>query len=374
MERQRGQTLPLWIGGILVTLALMFFTLNYANMIRWQIRAQNAADAAASGLLAIQTSNWNRMQIMLYASAVEEFRIRRLIDAIVVSANRSGNCRDAAWPELATASPVPTGNSCLADYLALKTALNRAVTRYSTDVQMLHNFTFKMTKGNIESDMRTMLTHVQSHCFNQPGGGGGIEGVDCAFNYSINAIGGRTDLQGVAMDAYVIQTPRIVNGTMAGLVTGFSVANINQNLWLPERVDIVACATIPPLVPGLTNIIRAVPFQAVGRSAATSVQVLQDWLQPGLVGDPAIAGGAAFQASENPSGEQLGGNDNPYFTINYGGNNNIVYPQYRGFLDPIANDEFSVQMGWWGSVPIKPFGAAIVPGTTLACPVPDPRL
>jgi hypothetical protein len=362
----------LWIGGILVTLALMFFTLNYANMIRWQIRAQNAADAAASGLLAIQTSNWNRMQIMLYTSAVEEYRIRRLIDAVVLTANRSGNCRDLAW----SVQPVPaaTGNTCLSDYLTLKTALNRSITRYSNDVQLLHNFTFKMTKSNIESDMQTMLTHMQTYCYNNPDGGGGIEGADCAFNYRINAMGGRTDLQAVAMDAYVIVTPRIVNGVMSGLVSGFNVASINQNLWLPEQVDIVACATIPPLVPALSNIIRAVPFTAVGRSAATSVQVLQDWMQPGLVGDPSIAGGAAFQSSENPTGETTGASDNPFFTINYGGNNNIVYPQYRGFLDPIANDEFSVQMGWWGSVPIKPFGPTVVPGTNVNCPVPDPRL
>jgi hypothetical protein len=231
--------------------------------------------------------------------------------------------------------------------------------------------------------MQTMLAHigpvsgsgVNSHCYNNPNGTGGIEGADCAFNYKINAMGGRTDLQGVAMDAYVIVTPRIVNGVMSGMVSGFNVAQVNQNLWLPERVDIVACATVPPLVPALSNIIRAVPFVAVGRAAATSVQVLQDWMQPGLVGDPAIAGGAAFQSSENPANEKLpNGDDNPYFTINYGGNNNIVYPQYRGFLDPIANDEFSVQMGWWGSVPIKPFGPTVVPGTTVDCPVPDPRL
>jgi hypothetical protein len=70
----------------------------------------------------------------------------------------------------------------------------------------------------------------------------------------------------------------------------------------------------------------------------------------------------------------LGLNSNPLYTVNYGGNNNIDYPQYRGFLDPIGNDEFSVQMGWWASVPIAPFGPAVTPGTSVACPVPDPRL
>jgi Flp pilus assembly protein TadG len=372
MERQRGQTLPLWIGGILVTLALMFFTLNYANMIRWQIRAQNAADAVASGLLAIQTNNWNRMQIMLYASAIEEFRIRRLIDAIVLTANRSGNCQDASWS--AQPSPAATGNSCLSDYLVLKTALNRAVTRYSADIQLLHNFTYQMTKSNIEADMQTMLTHIQSHCYNNPNGGGGTEGADCAFNYKINAIGGRTDLLAVAMDGFIVVTPRIVNGTMSGLVNNFNTSQVNHNLWLPEQVDIVSCATILPLVPALSNIIRAVPFTAVGRGAATSVQVMQDWMQPGMVGDPDIASGAAFQASENPTGEKIGIDDNPYFTINYGGIVNTAVPAYRGFIAQVNNDLFSVQMGWWASVPIAPFGVTVVPGTTVSCPVPDSRL
>jgi hypothetical protein len=125
----------------------------------------------------------------------------------------------------------------------------------------------------------------------------------------------------------------------------------------------------------LSNIIRAVPFTAVGRGAATSVQVMQDWMQPGLVGDLVFdSSGGAFQPPENPTGEKIGLNDNPYFTVNYGGNVNVAYPQFRGFVDAIGNDEFSVQMGWWASVPIAPFGPAIVPGTTVTCPVPDPRL
>ena len=56
---QRGQTLPFWVIGVLITLSLAFFLANYVNMVAWQIRAQNAADSAASGALSVQTNVLN---------------------------------------------------------------------------------------------------------------------------------------------------------------------------------------------------------------------------------------------------------------------------------------------------------------------------
>jgi hypothetical protein len=89
---QRGQVLPLWIVAILTTFAFTFLSLNYGNQIRMQIRAQNAADAAAQALLAIQTERWNMMTAMLYASSVEEYRIRHILDGILLAENGAGGC------------------------------------------------------------------------------------------------------------------------------------------------------------------------------------------------------------------------------------------------------------------------------------------
>jgi hypothetical protein len=79
---ERGQTLPVWTLAVLTALTLMFFSLNYANMIRWQVRAQNAADSMATAALSVQATQWNKMMTILYAADVEEWRIRHLIEGI----------------------------------------------------------------------------------------------------------------------------------------------------------------------------------------------------------------------------------------------------------------------------------------------------
>ncbi|MDB5026331.1 MAG: hypothetical protein JWO66_20, partial [Candidatus Eremiobacteraeota bacterium] len=58
-EAQRGQTLPFWTLAIAATLSLLFFMTNYANTVRWQIRAQNAADSAASAGIGTDANMYN---------------------------------------------------------------------------------------------------------------------------------------------------------------------------------------------------------------------------------------------------------------------------------------------------------------------------
>ena len=72
--------------------ALMFGALNYGNTLRWNIRAQSAADSAAQGLLTIQTQRWNAMNEALYAANVEEFRLRSILNSLLLSMNDSGPC------------------------------------------------------------------------------------------------------------------------------------------------------------------------------------------------------------------------------------------------------------------------------------------
>src|SRR5512146_2329914 len=56
---ERGQTLPFWAIGTMASLALLFFLANYVNAVSWQMRAQNAADSAASAMLSIQANVFN---------------------------------------------------------------------------------------------------------------------------------------------------------------------------------------------------------------------------------------------------------------------------------------------------------------------------
>ena len=73
---QRGQTLPFWAIGMVAILALLFFTINYANLVRWNIRAQNAADSAASAGVATDANMHNELNTILYAATIDEARMR----------------------------------------------------------------------------------------------------------------------------------------------------------------------------------------------------------------------------------------------------------------------------------------------------------
>ncbi len=89
---QRGQTFPVWAMGSLSLLVLVACVVNYGNMLVWQFRAQNAADAAARGMLSAQTSQWNQTMSLLHAAAVEEYRIRYILRDLDEVANNEGGC------------------------------------------------------------------------------------------------------------------------------------------------------------------------------------------------------------------------------------------------------------------------------------------
>jgi hypothetical protein len=121
---ERGQTLPIWTLAVLTALTLMFFSLNYANMIRWQVRAQNAPDSVATAALSVQANQWNKMMTILYTADIEEWRIRHLIEGMFLAQNYSGGC----------ISGTGTG-SCLRIYNALQKHYYKAVNRYTVDVR-----------------------------------------------------------------------------------------------------------------------------------------------------------------------------------------------------------------------------------------------
>ena len=49
LHAQRGQALPLSVFGIIAMLIFAYFALDFGNGIRWQLRAQNAADHRGRG-------------------------------------------------------------------------------------------------------------------------------------------------------------------------------------------------------------------------------------------------------------------------------------------------------------------------------------
>jgi hypothetical protein len=383
---ERGQTIPIWIGGILTSFMLMFFGLNYANAIRWQIRAQNAADAAAQGLLAIQTERWNLMLQTLYAANVEEYRSRQLLNGLLLSIDDSGGCTVPVNPLNGTTD----NGQCNETYITLNQAFQKSTARYTTDVQLLNDISVPATNANWVNDVQAMLTHMQdpSHCNNDrttlsqysldPSGG------DCAFKYTIaggvsNGIAYRTGLEAVQEDAYVNLVPGL--GRTASLSNPYeNSANDSENtsLFDPAEIDIVTCAIVQPLVSGIGPF-KAQPYYAVGRAAATAVQVEQDWFEPGALDDPVRASGSnqtTFQPHEiynsvgaDPVADPVATPNNAY-DVDFGGNY-AVASNYEGvpyFSEAFNNNEMSARMGWWNAIPTKPFAPANSVSLANSCP------
>ncbi len=384
MERQRGQVLPLWAMGTITTLVLTFLALNYANAVRYQIRAQNAADSAAQAVVAIQAERWNLMTEMLYASNIEEYRMRRLLDGMLLSINYSGGCSSTTQDfsnlnnpnnELSGSVPPPymTNNffgnmehegTCNRTYVDLHDNFLRASNRYTQDIGFLNDVTALSTYTNWSKDAKSLLGTLATDCNNTGATGNTLhsDGGDCAFKYTMLGAAERTGLLSVDEDAQEILVPSL------GHTSNIGNDSENPELFAPVKVDIVTCRIVPPIIPSFGPFHLSSTY-AIGRAAATNVQMEQDWFVPGSLIDPArspggSSTGSAFQPPESytqSSGADTGAGNTAYdwYDVDYGGNATTAYPSYGVFYAPIINDEMSARFGWWNAIPITPFAGSV---------------
>ncbi len=343
----RGQVLPLWTVAIMTTFVLMFMALNYGNVIRWQVRAQSAADSAAQAVLSVQTQRWNMMMESLYAANVEEYRIRRLLNGIMLTVENSGGCAQAS--------------TCPQTYMALRSAYLQSVNRYTADVSLLNNIA-SYAAQNLDSDDATkLLTHMSSSTFcnasNVAKTSISVAGVDCGFNYTVAGVQARTGLQDLKYDAQGICVPglgRVCTGSPDTEAADYA----------PIQVDVVACAVVPPAIPSFW-MFKTQPYYAIGRAAATSVMFEEDWFEPGALYDSVRGPNVTFQPSEKYDTTPAAGYD--WYLVNFGGNGATAWSAYNAFTEPVAVDEMSARLGWWNAVPIKPFAPASTINLSTAC-------
>jgi hypothetical protein len=334
-HRERGQVLPVWCLGIVAMLIMVLLGLRYADIVRWQIRAQNAADAAAQAVLALQTQQFNEMNSVLYASAVEEYRIRTVLYGMELAAYGNGGCS--------------FDNSCAARYFALHEAYLKATARYREEVVLLNRVTANMDETTMQSDAAALVTHLGTAC-GKPGGG------DCAFSYKLLHIGPRKPVYTVVKDARAFVTPSY--GDYMN-----TAASVNGSL-MPDRTEIAVCADVPSPIPAFLNF-HPKPFRVIARAAATSVMVEQDWFQPGQLNNPWT--GKRFQPWETWSGSQSNDGLNvDWYITDFGGNGSRAYPDFNGYRFGIDENEFSAFTGWWNSVPIRPYSGTKT-DTDLGC-------
>lgn len=156
-ETLRGQTLPFWALSIGAMLTVLFFLTNYTNTVRWGIRAQNAADSAASAGIATDANVHNQVSTLEFAASVEETRMRYLLQAISNTVNYPSNCN----------------GSCDAYYTSLVGAYSTAASGYAT---ITHAMTTgdNLTEGGLQNATASAWASIAGNCAL----------VDCAFTYT----------------------------------------------------------------------------------------------------------------------------------------------------------------------------------------------
>ena len=353
---QRGQVLPLWIVAILTTFVLMFLAINYGNTVRWQMRAQNAADAAAQALVSVQTQRWNELTMALYTANVEEFRIRFLLDGMLQALDGAGGCGPVPGysNKYTTLTPFTTGpKTCPQTFLDLLPYYEKAVNRYTADVALVNNISSGADRTSWESDITNLLAHLSSstHCNDVTNTAFNVDGGDCKITYTLNYKGTRSGLQSVSQDAL----EQWVSDGAGGYVPSPDNQPENPVLFDPGMVDVVTCAKVPPLIPSF-GVLHAATHYVIGRAGATAVQFEEDWLVPGKLIDPIRGSTTTFQPDEQYSltdsgdahdwyGFHLDGNQYKVGSVTTNGHT------YYGYAATLAVSELSAFTAFWSAVP-----------------------
>jgi hypothetical protein len=360
----RGQTLPVWLISALTTVTFGYFIASYGNMVAIQFRAQSAADTLANAAVSLQSQNFNQMTETLYASDVEEYRLRHLLEALRVSGQGSGGCTGVSTA------------SCAATWNTLVKAYDRSVHRYDQDAQLLNSITGTMGYTHLTNDVQLLVNGFDSVCANRHSNVLAVA-VQCTpstslFTYHLIKVAQRTqNLKNVQIDATNALLPDFSN-------TGASTAY--PGTFAPIAVEVAVCATVPPLL-RMTWPLQLPTTQIIARAAATNALIEEDWIEPGNTYNPkSSAGSGLFQPYENyaPIYDTKNGNHG-WYNVNYGGNSSTVTYQSAAGVTPgtplsnshikahILTEEFSARTGWWGPVQIVPFTQMSTGSTAKAC-------
>jgi hypothetical protein len=335
---ERGQTLPIWLFAVLTALTLMFFVLNYANVLRAQVRAQNAADTITQAMLGTQARRWNEMTVTLYALDVEEWRIRSLMQAMIDATNGNGGCKST--------------NMCSTIYQALQPQLYKAVNRYTADMFALQATSYYsgLNRLQIGAAWDPIVAVNTVACSRTP-----LKSTDCDLAYHlIDPPRDRLPASGtwpqVAKDALSVH----VGGT-------FSATNVTPwPTWQPFQVEIAACATVAPIFPfslfGATFTPKTA--QVIGRAAAAMVPITTEWLAPGVTTNP--HSGTAFQPTEiYTSADTFSGISSPrdWYETTFPAQPYTADVADKTFSLTNATlvPDFEVFAAWWGVIPIEPY-------------------
>lgn len=287
LESQRGQTLPFWVVGVLVTLSMLFFLANYASAVAWQFRAQNAADSAASGALSVQANVYNEYSILLYSTAIDEYRLRVLNAAILNSLYGQGGCSPNA------------GGSCAQNYASLVNEFNAALNGYTDDIHLLDQAN-NVTQGGQSTDQQKALSLM------------GASGTACqtASDYACQ------------FKVTALATASPTNNGNGG----------NQGYIGPGagEVDVIACKNVPYFFSALLNMPGG-SYKIIGRAAAAVVPAKVETFNPGTQTNPAT--NQPYQPVET---QWASGYSVPAYQVDFSGLNVNLSWYQAGAIRPFA--------------------------------------
>jgi hypothetical protein len=239
-ESERGQVLPFWAAAMSALAALSFYVINTANTLRWEIRAQTAADSVATAAVSTDANVLNNVSVLMYAAVIDEVRMRYMTQ-YMSDANLfyDPTAQKAQIP--GSGKPLCKGGNgdgtseCDQDYQKLAGNYQNANQTLSNVVQQLRNLDFywKDTRGDLSNLANSPIfdSNHQPIC--------GIIG-DCDFVYGVN-----------------------------------TSKDPNQ----PGTIDVIACRVVAPLIPFFPS------TTVIGHSAATLVPHAET-LHPGADVDP----------------------------------------------------------------------------------------
>jgi len=254
-QASRGQTMPFWTLAIVLALGLALFVMNYTNTVRWHIRAQNAADSAALTTIAADANLSNQQTTAQYTLAVDEYRLRAQINAMINAANSVGGCNP---------DNDDTGTDCDNAYDQQPEAYDKALSEYEAALTYAQNL--QNAPPPTPKSMPTGASGTPEPLPSAPAGSAapsafslvasntncwdtntGKAVFDCSFAYTANPNLGQTGLGSA------------------------------------EYVDIIACRSVSQMSPLMFN--GGGSFTAEGRSAAT-LRAVTETFNPGTTTDP----------------------------------------------------------------------------------------
>lgn len=280
---QRGQTIPFWVFSIILSLTLSLFVMNYTNTVRWHVRAQNAADAAALAAMSGEAAMYNQRMLAQYAAAYDEYRLQSILLSLANAANSVGadSQQSSSGNQTRTCDPNSSdvGQDCNSAYADQVAYYDYALAQYEQAVIYLES-------------LGTPTTATVSHA-PVVGTQGSYAALPSAPSGSMAAAAfSIPQSDSYCWDRTTTNSPGVFD---CSFYYNADLSKTGPNS--QEIADVVACHSVKTQSSGLFSGLQP-RFNAVGRSFATLMPVTIDSFDAG--GKPNVLAGAGAGGATTP--------------------------------------------------------------------------